>query len=79
MYKEIIKNKIIKNKNSIVFVYESIYSCCCLIYRQIYYYLHIYYLVLFGEYFLINKELPNTEESLIIQPSAASVGVSITE
>ena len=34
---------------------------------------------LFGEYFLTSKELPNTAESLIIQPSAASAGVSITE
>ena len=39
----------------------------------------IYHLVLFGEYFLTSKELPNTAESLIIQPSAASAGVSITE
>jgi hypothetical protein len=45
---------------------------------RIYYYLPTSF-DLFGEYFLTSKELPNTAESLIIQPSAASAGVSITE
>jgi hypothetical protein len=45
---------------------------------QIYYYLPTSF-DLFGEYFLTSKELPNTAESLIIQPSAASAGISITE
>jgi hypothetical protein len=45
---------------------------------RIYYYLQVSF-ALFGEYFLTSKELPNTAESLIIQPSAASAGISITE
>ena len=45
---------------------------------RIYYYLPVSF-GLFGEYFLTSKEFPNTAESPIIQPSAASAGVSITE